>query len=752
MDKRIVNLIELLKNDKHFRKRIEYIHYTPPKSPVYAVLKDELPEKLKNFLRIKEIKLYSHQIEAIEKIRNGENVLITTPTSSGKSLCFNLPIFEKMIKNKEVGALYIFPTKSLTNDQLKSIKEIEKFVGLDSNASIYDGDTPNNEKSRIRNNSKIILTNPYKLHLTLQNHNLWKKFFENLNFIVLDEVHYYRGVFGSNVAYLLRRLKRICNYYGANPQFILSSATVANPKEFGEKLIGEKLSVIDKDGSPNGEKHFIFYNPFFEGIGYGENSTHTETKNLFKFFVANDCQTLCFTVSRKMAELICKWVRDEKPLIKDKIAVYRAGYMADERREIENKLKNGVLKGVTSTNALELGIDIGTLDCVIISGYPGTIISTRQQAGRAGRRNKSSLAILVAFENALDQFIMKHPDFIFDRNPENIVIDLDNEKIKLGHLLCAINELSVNVEEDIKFFGNISTELNILLKEGKVKKTNSVYICSSFVNPENTIKLNSIYENEYKLICDGKIIENLSQDRINKEAFVDAVYLNKGETYIVKEIDEQSKTIELYKKDVDYYTEPIVDTCIEIINDIYKKMFNDTNIFFGDVKVKETIIGYQIKKYDKVLSINSLKPKTRLFNTQAMWLLINNTLNEKIKKSRNLNLIGGIHGIEHAMIGLMPLMVICDRWDLGGISYSLHPQTEAPSIFIYEGIEGGIGLTRKSYEYAENLLKMTYELIKNCKCVDGCPSCIYSPKCGNENQGLHKETSLFILKEILNLK
>ncbi|MGC8913700.1 MAG: DEAD/DEAH box helicase, partial [Thermoplasmata archaeon] len=364
--------INALKRGKRYKDRIAHVEALPPKEPIYGELKEELSPKIKNYLLKKGIKLYRHQCDTIKHMRAGKNVIITTPTASGKTLAFNIPIFEKLEKDKSATALYLYPTKALSNDQLKVIKEFESLTEIKVNPNVYDGDTPPDKKPKIRENSRIIISNPYELHQVLPRHDKWQKFFSNLKFVVIDEAHQYRGVFGSNVAFLIRRLRRICSFYGSKPQFVLSTATLANPIEFGEKLTGLSFKLIANDGSPKGKKYFIFYNPYFDGVG--TRSAHQETKDLFLFFVKNNLRTLCFTVSRKMAELIALWSKTElkksEPYLVDKITAYRAGYLPEERREIENNFKNGILMGVTSTNALELGIDIGSLDCVIISGYP----------------------------------------------------------------------------------------------------------------------------------------------------------------------------------------------------------------------------------------------------------------------------------------------------------------------------------------------------------------------------------------------
>ncbi|HEX3014104.1 MAG TPA: DEAD/DEAH box helicase, partial [Methanobacterium sp.] len=400
----IEKTLNSLKSKKWYKNRLEHIRVLKPQKAVYGDTKAVLPQFIKNYLRKNNIKLYKHQCDAIDLLRGGKNVVITTPTASGKTLAFNIPIFEKLSQDKNATALYIYPAKALANDQLKSMKELEKYCGMNLNPAVYDGDTTPTKKRKIRKDSRIIITNPYELHNVLPWHHQWENFFSNLKFVVIDEAHQYRGVFGSNVAFLLRRFQRICNYYGSNPQFILSTATLANPIEFSEKLTGLKFKLISDDGSPKGKKHFIFYNPYYDGVG--KTTTHVESQGLFQLFVLNNLQTLCFTTSRKMAELIAR--RSKKEIgeidasLVNKISAYRAGYLAEDRRKIEDNLKNGKLKGVTATNALELGINIGSLDSVIISGYPGTLMSVWQQAGRAGRGTADSLVTFVAFQNPLD--------------------------------------------------------------------------------------------------------------------------------------------------------------------------------------------------------------------------------------------------------------------------------------------------------------------------------------------------------------
>lgn len=768
----IEEIVNSLRREPRYKDKIEHIEILPSKEAIYGKLKGELSPNIKNYLLKKGIKLYIHQCDAIEKLREGKNIIITTPTASGKTLAFNIPIFERLERNKSATALYLYPTKALANDQLKAIKEFERLSKIKVNPNVYDGDTPSNKRPRIRESSRIIISNPYMIHQILSWHHKWQNFLSNLNFIVIDEAHLYRGVFGSNVAFLVRRLRRICASYNSNPQFVLSTATLANPIEFGEKLTGVRLELIANDGSPRGKKYFIFYNPYFDGIG-GQ-TTHQETKNLFLFFIKNGLQCLCFTVSRKMAELIALWskreVKESDPYLVEKITAYRAGYLPEERRKIEGNLKSGVLRGVISTNALELGIDIGSLDCVIISGYPGTVISTWQQAGRAGRGIDESIAVLVAFQNPLDQYFMKHPKVFFDKPHEHAIIDLTNPHIISGHLMCASSEMPINLSEEGVYFGDDAEEiLKALEREGLVKNTPNGWVYSGKGRATEAVSLDNISSDIFKVICDGELLETMDRTQGYREAHKGAVLLHKGETYIVEDMDIKNSIVQVRKKDIDYYTEAMKVVDMAIIEEIENKKIGNLNVSFGRVEVNEQYIGYKIMKYDKVLGTKSLDLPPLNFETMGLWFIVpedvkekmwemrknDKDIKEKLKYRSEKELMrevfdGGLHGVEHAMIGIISFHVMCDRWDMGGLSTPNHPDTNRPTIFIYDGFEGGIGLTEKAIELITEILKMTYKLVKDCKCEDGCPACIYSPKCGNENKPLDKRATILLLKELLH--
>ncbi|MFX0093285.1 MAG: DEAD/DEAH box helicase [Candidatus Hodarchaeota archaeon] len=750
----VTDIIRALRENSRYWTHVEHIEILSSQKAVYSDLKIALPRQIQAYLSKKNIRLYKHQCDAIEKMRAGKNIIITTPTASGKTLAFNLPIFESLHYDEEACALYLYPTKALSNDQLKVVKEFEQLSQTPINASVYDGDTASGKRSKIRESSRIVISNLHMLHQILPWHHQWQRFYKNLRFVVIDEAHRYRGVFGSNVAFLLRRLRRICDLYGTNPLFILSTATLANPLEFAERLTGLEFEFIDQDSSPRGKKYFILYNPFVDDVTpSGTLSTHQETKDLFLFYVKNNLQTLCFTISRKMAELITLWTKTElgvsEPELSDKIAAYRAGYLPEERRKIENDLKKGYLRGVTTTNALELGIDIGSLDSVIVSGYPGTMISTWQQAGRSGRGSQESLVTLVAFHNPLDQYLMKHPTLLFDRSHENAIIDLSNPYIVSGQLLCAIAERPLHLRQEENYFGEYTEEmLKNLEKQALVRNTPHGWVYSGKARVTAVVSLDAVSDEIFKVVCNDKLLETMSKTQAYRDAHKGAVLLHQGETYVVQELDLKSAIVQVKKEDLDYYTESLKVADTRIIKEEKTKQIENYSISFGEVEVSEQYIGYKTMHYDKVAGIESRELPPLNFRIEAGWFIVPEDIRQKIEMQKR-DFGGGLHGAEHAMIGIMPFHVMCDRWDIGGVSTPRHPDTLASTIFIYDGFEGGIGLTEKAFALFIEIVRMSYELIRDCKCKDGCPACIYSPKCGNGNKPLDKKAAELILKGLL---
>ena len=756
------NNIDMFKNDVRYRDNIAHVETIPAKEASFKKV-DNLNEKIIRYLDSRDVKLYTHQADTYEAIKKDENVIITTPTASGKTLAFNLPIMETMIEDGDATALYIYPAKALSNDQLHVLENLEKELEITINPRSYDGDTPRDEKRGIREKSRIVLTNPYQLHLILSWHHQWSRFYKNLRYIVIDESHYYKGVFGSNVAFLIKRLKRIANFYGSYPQFILSSATLANPLELANRLTGEEFVLIDEDASPSGEKDFILYNPF---KNYRRNkvnmqnapSVHMETENIFLYMMLKGIQTLCFTVSRKTTELIAMWAKKDMTQIKGKlahrIAAYRAGYRPEERREIEDGLKSGKYLGVTCTNALELGINIGSLDAVIISGYPGTMISTWQQSGRAGRSNQKSLAILIAFENQLDQYFMNNPKFFFDKPHENAIIDLTNPILQEAHILCAAKELPIKSGEVYKYF-NLDEDIldELVLKKDLHKNFRGDYMYPYDDNPAMDHSLDQISGQEFKVMNNGRLLESMERSQVYREAHEGAILINKGDTYVVNNVNLKSGFVNVSQKTVDYHTMVLNKTEINIEKKISKTKYGNLTIHFGELIVREDYYKYKKMQFSKAIGTYPLDLPPLKFKTKGLWFTIPKQVKDTLEDmfSEEEVFAGGLHGAEHALIGLFPLHTMCDRFDIGGLSTNYHEDTQEATIFIYDGYEGGIGICEKAVDVFVDLLKSTVDLLENCGCKSGCPACIYSPKCGNDNKPLHKNATKYILNYMCQL-
>ncbi len=746
----IETALESLKMSPRFRDRIAHIEVLPPREPQFGELGAPLSAGISHYLNSRHIRLYSHQCQAVEALRAGRNVILCTPTASGKTLGFDLPVFETLESDRQATALFVYPTKALSNDQLKVFKDMERATGIRADAAVYDGDTPVSRRGRIREMSRIIVTNPHELHHVLPWHSKWERFFRNLRYVVFDEAHRYRGVFGSNVAFVIRRLRRIARFYGASPRFVLSTATLANPQEFGEKLVGAPFAVISEDGSPRGGKTFLFYNPFFDGVG--TLSPHQETRDLFLYFVKRGLQTLCFTASRRMAELIALWSKEATAAgsaLAEQIAAYRAGYLPQERRLIEDGLKRGLLTGVTSTNALEVGIDIGSLDCVIISGYPGTVLATWQQAGRSGRRNRDALAVLVGFQNPLDQYLMRHPESFFGKPHEQAIIDLANPYILSGQLLCAVAELPFETGSEENFpAAHVGEMLGELAAEGLVKETPHGWVYTGRGRPVEAVGLDHIARDAYRITSDGVLLETMDTSQAYREAHMGAVLLHQGESHVVRRFDVENHLVEVERKDVDYYTQAIKNVDLEILGTRATRRLGQMAVHLGELEVSEMTLGYKVIQNDQVVAREELDLPPLRFRTTGLWFTIPNELRRAIY-DRGLNFGGALHALEHAMIAILPFEVMCDRWDIGGLSTPGHPGTGEPTIFLYDGYEGGIGLTEKAQGLMERVTRLTLELIRDCPCETGCPACILSPKCGNDNRPMDKQGAFLLLEGML---
>lgn len=759
----IFRLLNEIKASGRYENQIVHIEEIPAREALYAPL--ELKTRVKSALLGAGIEaLYSHQAEAIEKIREGKDVVLCTTTASGKTLTYMVPIFETVLENPEATALYISPLNALVNDQLKAFVEFEETLKSGAGIARYTGALNEAQKRKIRGGkTNIVFTNPEMVHMSfLAWHHLWRRFFSNLKFIVVDESHYYRGVIGSNMANLLRRLLRVAGYYGAAPQFICCSATIGNPKEHTEIMIGREPELIENNGSSNGSQKFVFWNPPLYINNKGSTlrrSSFSEASSFFVKSVQAGLQTLVFTRSRQGVERMYKSCRE---LLRDRnlssaICSYRSGYFDREREEIELKMNSGELRGVISTNALELGIDIGGLDACILDGYPGTVMSARQQAGRAGRSGKESLVVLVAGTNALDQYYMRNPADFFERSSENAVLNPKNPYILAGHLLCAAKEIPLRVSDE-KYFGKgYPRVVELLETEGLLAGGDLKYSTDPF--PYKHVSLRGIDNNTYSLLAfEGEksfpIEKDIEETLAFRECHPGAVYMHRGEPYYIDRIDHEKKEIHAVKTYDNYYTKPMIDSSVQVQETYAVKALlhaPEVEVGLGEVEVTDRVIGYRkIQSHSNdVMSAHDLEMPPVTLQTMAVWLKLPDRLQEMIGEHK-LDFAGGIHAVEHAMISMYPLHLLVDRSDVGGVSTPSHPDLGGRSgIFVYDGHRGGVGYAEKGYDLIEQVLDGTLKAIESCPCESGCPSCIQSPKCGNNNEPLDKQAAIMLLHEIL---
>ena len=750
----VADFLDLIIENPRFSHYISHINKIPGHDAVYADPKTPLPASVIRYLEQAGLRLYSHQAEAVDSIAAGRDTILCTPTASGKTLSFLLPLLTIRAGDPDATALAIYPAKALTRDQLGAIKLLEKETGIRLNPSVYDGDTPRHERAAIRSKSGLVLTNPYEIHHILPWHHQWSSFFTHLRYIIIDEAHQYRGVFGSHMALLLRRLLRICAHYGSHPQFFLSSATLANPDTFAYELTGRTFQVISQSGAPTGVRYFVLYNPYMNG--QAERSVYTESATLLASLVETDLQTLCFTGSRRMTEIVASWAEErlrdgrERDGVRDriqKISAYRAGYLPEERREIEKQLKAGTLKGIVSTNALELGIDIGTLDAVVMTGYPGTMMSTWQQTGRAGRGGGPSLAVLVSFQNPLDQYFMDHPDEFFGRSHEHAIITTKNPYILSGQIMCAAAELPVDPVRDARWFGGeMVRHLEPLADVQVLTRTTRGYVYSGRKRAVELVSLSGIGET-WTVEVKGRVLETVDTGQATREAHPGAVIIHQGEKYLVNRWDYERHRILADAVDVEYYTRPNQQTSVTIIRDTITRKVSGGVLHFGELSVSEHCSGYRKIVRQTTIATEHLDLPPITYSTMGIWIVCDPDLTDAVARER-LDLPGALHGVEHALIAMTPFFVLCDRWDLGGLSTAIDYQTGSATIYIYDGYEGGVGLAERAYDLFEDICQIAANLVSDCKCASGCPVCIHSPKCGNDNQPLDKPGTALILKKL----
>jgi DEAD/DEAH box helicase domain-containing protein len=734
--------------------RLVHVQELPARTPALEPFPDDVPELLVSRLGLLGVTgLYPHQLTGLDALRRG-HAMLATGTASGKSLVYQIVAAQAALDTPKATALFVFPTKALARDQLRALRALKL---PQVRAAVYDGDTPQAERPLIRKNANVVLTNPDMLHLALTaDHARWGDFLLRLSVVVIDEAHVLRGVFGSQVAMVLRRLRRLIAVHGGDPRWCLASATVGNPAELAERLTGLSVDVVEADDAPRGRKLFALWNPpIIDDESGARRSALAEAADLLTALVDDGDRAIGFTRSRRAAELLADFTRRgvADAQARTRIRAYRAGYLAEDRREIERQLAAGELQAVAATNALELGIDIGSLDAAVLTGYPGTRASMWQQAGRAGRRTGESLAMLVAQDDPLDQYLAQHPRDLFEEPPEAAVIDPTNPYVLEPHVQCAAREQPLTDEEAATFFGaDAAAALEALVTRGLLKRRGDRWHDIGTTAPHRDVDIRAGGGTVYRIVLrdTGEVLGTSDQHRAFGTLHPGAVYLHQGEQYLVQELDLVRGVALVEEADPDFYTQARDVTDIVIVSQLDHRRLGDAELCFGDVEVTNQVVGFvrKLVSTNEVVGEQALALPPVTLHTRAVWW----TLPGKLIDAAGVRpgeLPGGIHGAEHCAIGLLPLVAMCDRWDIGGVSTPLHPDTGLTTIFVYDGYPGGAGIAERGYRSAERWLGATLERLRECPCRDGCPSCVVSPKCGNGNEPLDKAAGRALLVEML---
>ena len=746
---RLAGFLDRLARDREFGDQVAHLESIPAKQPEFAEPSPALSPALAQALTGMGVeRLYSHQVAAMASLRQGRDTIVATPTASGKSFIYWLPVMERLIENPGAKALFVFPLKALEQDQLRGLNRLAEALakagGPNIRTAIYDGDTPTAERKKIRDNPpEIIITNPDMLHYAiLAYHDKWAGFFSRLERVVLDESHTYRGIFGSHIVQILRRMKRICECYGSDPTFLLSSATIDNPESFAATLLGREVAAVSRSGAPSSSRSFMFLNPELS-------APHTAARLLVRAVRAG-LKTIVFTQARKVTELIHMWSTSWEPGLK--VSSYRAGFLPSERRSIERRLASGELDGVVSTSALELGIDIGELDLCLLVGYPGTVVTTWQRAGRVGRADLPSAVVLIAQPDALDQYIVRHPEDFFGRGFEPAVVDPENPEVQGPHLVCAAAEIPLSVDDSV-FDLPSKTELLKKLEEGRdlLKTRDQAFYVSPHTRPHNKVNIRSVGQVYTIMRANGKkVIGTLDEIKAFKECHPEAVYLHLGRQHLVDELDLEGFNIRVHPVEVDYYTRALAEKETEILEVLASRPTPNFVVRLGRLKVTEQVTGFEKRRIrgQELLSNHPLDLPPRSFETVGLWIEIEPGIKDLVVREK-AHFMGAIHALEHAAIAVFPLLALCDRNDIGGIANPLHPQIGKAAVFIYDGYPGGVGLARTGFARIEELLDKAREMVATCGCEEGCPSCIHSPKCGAGNKPLDKPGCLAALEALL---
>jgi DEAD/DEAH box helicase domain-containing protein len=751
--------LDHLRRQQGYREQIAHVERLPARPARYGRPDYPLHPALEEALSTLGIaRLYTHQAEALRLARQGQHLVVTTPTASGKTLCYNLPVLDALLAEPEARALYLFPTKALAQDQLRVLKELTGPLPAPVRFGTYDGDTPQEARGRLRRRSQIILTNPDMLHVgILPNHTLWHSFLGGLRFVVVDEAHVYRGIFGSHVAGILRRLRRLCEVYGSEPVFIAASATMASPAEYLQTLTGLPMKVVDQDGAPAGSRDFVLWNPPLLSEATGERRSATaEAAYIFTELVRAGVRTIAFARARAAAELMLRMAREDlartAPDKAERIRAYRAGYLPEQRRDIEKGLFHGKLLGVTATNALELGIDVGDLDATVLNSYPGTIASTWQQAGRSGRGSGHALSFLVTADNPLDQYFARHPEEIFGRPHEQARCNPANPYVLADQLRCAAYERPLEAPDEAIFGAEIHQAAWELAEAGELAPRSGRWFYTGRVRyPAQEVSIRASSPDSLDLLDEhGQLLETVEATMAPYRVHPGAIYLHQGESYRVVELDPAAGFARLRRSEVHYYTQPLDVTDLHIVRSFQHRRVGCSQAYLGEVRVTQRVIAYRRIAHfsEQVLGEVPLDMPPQTFDTVAVWFDVPENICRRVAL-RGLDLAGGLHAVEHAAIGMLPLFAMCDRLDIGGLSTPHHPDTGEAQVFVYDAMPGGVGIAEHGFGVLADLWRATLETVRDCPCEEGCPSCIQSPKCGSGNKPLDKGAAVLLLEALV---
>ncbi|QBI21951.1 DEAD/DEAH box helicase [Egibacter rhizosphaerae] len=739
--------------DRTIAPRIAASHRLPARPARTVPLPDDLPPVLRQRLADANVaQLFTHQAEAHARLRAGRHTVVATGTASGKSLCYQLPLLERLTGDDRATALYLAPTKALARDQLRALRD---FRLPHVRAAAYDGDTPRHERDAVRRTANVVLTNPDMLHTgLLPHHRRWADFLHRLEFVVIDELHTARGVFGAHVAAVLRRLRRVAERYGAAPTFAFASATIANPGEHAHHLTGLDVDEITVDGSPRPAVTLSLWDPPLTDPDAGtRRSTLAETSDLLSGMVQAGPATLAFVKSRKAAELVAAAARER---VGDRVLAYRAGLLPEERRHVERGLTDGSLRGVAATDALELGVDVGNLDAVVIAGWPGTAASLWQQAGRAGRRDREAVVVFVADDDPLDRYLLRHPEHLWSRPLEAATADVSNPHVLAPHVRCAAFELPVADEEEACLLGTDARAVLAAEEEaGRLRRRGDKRYWAGRGSPAGNVAIRSAGGEPFRIVhaATGELIGDVDEARAFRTVHPGAVYVHQGAVYAVDDLDLDDRIAAVSPYDGDVTTHPRVDTDVTVADVAEEEAWGRCGLARGRVEVTTQVLAYERRRLftGESLGVVDLDlPRSRL-DTRAFWLTIAaDVLAEAGLPNNERAVAGAAHAAEHAAIGLLPLTTMCDRWDVGGLSTPWHPDTGAATIFVYDGYPGGAGIADRAFRAGVTHLVATRDAVAGCGCTEGCPSCVQSPKCGNGNEPLDKAGAVRLLSAVLD--